>query len=151
MQTTNQATTNLVNQITTPGYIQQAVGAMNLQEIQRFSDVINGMTRNDQLVNAIPGYLVPQLNQLQAQRDEIDRCITALNSAATFAFSEEYYQSNGYQTDPFYDLVANHLDTLTNQNQQAQIQAQVQQQVQQQMAQLQAQQAASSSASMQEG
>ena len=63
------------------------------------------MTRNDQLINALPGYLLPHLNQLQAQRDEIERSITALTSAVTYAFSEEYYQNNGYQTDRFYELV----------------------------------------------
>ena len=105
VQNTSQATTNLVNQVTAPGYIQQAVGAMNLQEIQQVSDAINAMTRNDQLINALPGYLLPHLNQLQAQRDEIDRSITALTSAVTYAFSEEYYQNNGYQTDRFYELV----------------------------------------------
>ena len=125
---------------------------MNLQDLQRFNDDITGMTRNDQLINALPGYLLPQLNQLQDQRDEIDRSITVINSAVTYAFSEEYYHNNGYQTDPFYDLVANHLDTLTNQHQQAQMQAQVQQQVQQQMAQLQAQNAQQAgNAAMQEG
>ena len=116
--------------------------------------MINNYKRNDQLIAALPQALIPEVDQLHAERERIDNALAAIDSAVELSFAENYYSDNkGYNSDPFYDMVEGQLEALTKAAHDAAVQNEIQRQAQL-MAQQQvaAQQAASSSgAPMQEG
>ena len=126
----------LLATVSQPGFIYTTVGAMDplqpglppaeaAQRYQRLialSDAIHATTRAAQTIEAAAPLLVPVLTNLKAQKEAIEVCMSAINSAVEQSFAEDYYLDTGYNLDAFFERV----DTL---REQADIQAEVQRQV----------------------
>ena len=58
---------------------------------------------------------MPQIAQLQAQKEHFDNTIKALEDAFELGFTEEYYQGLQFDVDPFYQSISDRIEALRGQ------------------------------------
>ena len=123
-------------QIAQAGYINATLANLNLQQLDALNNDCKDITRNDRVGQAIITHLVPQLTQLEAEKERISNSIQALKDSFEIAMVENYFQGNAMDTEPLYDA----LETRLNNERDAERNRQQQAQMQQMQAQLAAQQ-----------
>ena len=120
---------------------------LNLQQLEALNNDCKDITRNDRVGPAIITHLVPQVAQLEMEKERINNSIQALKDSFEIAMVENYFQANAMDTEPFYEALENRLTHERNQEIQRQAQLAAQQQAAQ--AQLAAQQQAAQAAQQQ--
>ena len=138
---TDQATTTLMNQVSAAGYTTWALTQMNFAQMQQLCDTAYNIQRGDKVAEGVEHLLVPQLQTMIDRKTALEKEIQSARAAFNVGFCEAFTNDNGFDTDPFYNMVDSRLEQLQNQAVQEQINAGVQQGIQQ----VQTSQAASSS------
>ena len=124
----------LVQQVSQPGFIAHAMQQMNLAQMLRLKQVADNVTRCDKIAEAVDHIMIPELQQMIEQRDELERTIKAMSQAFECTFAENYTNDNGFNTEPFYSDLETRITALQNQAVQDQINDGVQQGIQQMQA-----------------
>ena len=144
---TQPSSTQLLQHVTTPGYIANRVGLMNLEQIRALKTDAEAADniRSDRVPKACYEKRVPKIIQMKASVVELENAIQALEDAVETAFIEDYFD-NGLDLKPFFTMINDREIELLAQAQredalaaaQAQAQAEAQAFIGQQMAQMQA-------------
>ena len=103
----------LIQTISQSGFVSNAIQGMNLQQLQELDGVAQSAARPDRLVKAVRSMFLPQIRQLEAQKDMINNTITALEEAFDLGFAEEYFEGTAYVTDSFYQSISDRIEALT--------------------------------------
>ena len=152
-QITTAASAQLVQQVSQPGYIQWALNQMSLEQMQNLKQVADDIHRSDKIAESVDTLMIPELAQMQAQKEELEKTIKALSQAFECTFADNYTNDQGFNVDPFYTAIEDRVTALQNQRVQDQIQhaqAQAVAQAQAQMQAAQAQASGSADAAMQD-
>ena len=143
---TQPSSTQLLQHVTTPGYIANRVGLMNLEQIRALKTDAEAADniRSDRVPKVCYEKLVPEIMPMKALVAELENAINALEDAVETAFIEDYFD-NGLDLKPLFTMINDRENELVAQAQrdalaaaQAQAQAEAQAFIGQQMAQMQA-------------
>ena len=115
---------------------------MNLEKALKLKNVADNVPRSDKIAEAVDTIMVPELANMIAQKEELEKTIKAVSQAFEYSFAECFTTDTGFDTEPFYTAFEAHIEALQNQAVQVQIQHAQAQAVAQAQSQMQAAQAA---------
>ena len=105
---------HLIQQVSQPGFVDHVIHGMTLQQLQDLDAVAQDVNRSDRLARAVIGKFVPQIAQLQTQKEQIDNTIKALEEGFELGFTEDYFEGTAFTVDPFYESIKNRIDALSS-------------------------------------
>jgi hypothetical protein len=126
----------LIQQVSQAGYAPSCINQMNLDQLRALKPVADDVTRNDRVAKAVLDHFVPQLTQMKQQKAELEKAIKAVEDGFELGFAEQYCTDEGFEVDPFYDLIQNRIQNLEEQaiqQRERDAQQQMQHQMQNQM------------------
>ena len=131
--------TNIVDRVSDAGYTQWAIGQMvannSMQQLSELDTTAQEITRSDRVAEGVVQKLVPELAQMQQQKEQIEAAMKAIEEGFTLGFAQAYTTDKGWEVDGFYSMIEEAKNNVTNAlNQQA-----VQNQINHAVAQAQAQ------------
>ena len=123
----HQGMDQVCQQIAQGAYINATLASLNLQQLEALNNDCKDITRNDRVGPAIITHLVPQVAQLEMEKERINNSIQALKDSFEIAMVENYFQANAMDTEPFYEALEIRLSTERDAERNRQQQAQLQQ------------------------
>jgi hypothetical protein len=122
-QSLSQQNSAVINKITTdPNFFDTAVKNLTHDQLKEFNHAIQHSTRNEQILKVMPKFLVPQLDVLKKQQEEIAATIKAIEVAVESAYTEQYYESTGYESEPFIQMVSDRASAMDKATERANLQ-----------------------------
>ena len=132
---------NIVDRVSQPTYSQWAVGQMNMDQLNTVYDKAQNITRSDRVADGIADHLIPELGQMQQQKEQIEAAMKAIREGFALGFASTYATDRGFEADDFYTMMETRIKELNDLRVQQQIAAAAAEATAQAQAQAQAAQA----------
>ena len=97
----------LVQKLSRACYTEEFMAKMTLDQAQALKDVSDKTPRQDLLAKNIAEIMVPELLQLQTEKQQIELALSVARESFEFGFVDRFTSDKGYETQCFYDLLDN--------------------------------------------
>ena len=97
------------HQVAQTNYIGNTLQNMNIQQLEALNTDAEQIVRNDRVAGGIAKHLIPELAQLEAEKERIENSIRALTESFEIGFVDNFYEQYTLNTDPFYTALENKL------------------------------------------
>ena len=95
----------LVQKLSRSCYTEEILGKMSLDQAQALKEVSDTTTRQDLLAKNIAEVMVPELLQLQTEKQQIELALSVARESFEFGFVDRFTSDKGYETQGFYDML----------------------------------------------
>ena len=95
----------LVQKLSRACYTEEFMAKMTLDQAQALKDVSDKTPRQDLLAKNIAEIMVPELLQLQTEKQQIEIALSVARDSFEFGFVDRFTSDKGYETQIFYDML----------------------------------------------
>ena len=101
----------------------------SMQQLSELDTTTQEIARSDRVAEGVVEKLVPELVQMQLQKEQIEAAMKAIQEGFELGFAQFYTTDKGWEVDGFYNMIEEAKNTVTNALNQQAVQNQINQAV----------------------